>query len=286
MTRELCIEALVDLGFTALEAEVYVTLVEHSPATAYKVAQEVGKAAANVYKAVESLQRKGAILVEESSGRLCRAVPPAELIGQLQQQFAQARTRAEQALAKLRGPAPDERVYQLAAHDQVLARARAMIERGQKVLLCDLFPESVELLRGDLEKAARRGVSVCVQTYAPATFPPGIHVFENPAGARQLEAWPGGQWLNIVADAREYLFALLRTGGEGVHQAVWSESPCLSVVHHSGIKSEMTVVGFQRLIEAKADAAAFAQAFARTQQLFGAVDLPGYAALRERLGPA
>src|SRR5688500_1986290 len=58
-------QALQDLGFTGLEAEVYAALLEGSPVTAYRVAQQVGKAAANVYKAVESLRRKGAILVDD-----------------------------------------------------------------------------------------------------------------------------------------------------------------------------------------------------------------------------
>ncbi|HWM90021.1 MAG TPA: hypothetical protein VN493_04585 [Thermoanaerobaculia bacterium] len=32
-------------------------------------------------KAMESLQQKGAVLVDETGTRLCRAIPPAELLG-------------------------------------------------------------------------------------------------------------------------------------------------------------------------------------------------------------
>ena len=282
MGRTECIEALVSLGFTALEAEVYVVLVEHSPATAYKVAQEVGKAAANVYKAVESLQRKGAILVEETSGRLCRAVPPAELIHQLQQQFLHARTRAEQALANLHGTASDERVYQLGSREQVLARARAMLSGAEHIVLCDLFPEAVDALRLDLHAAASRDVRICVQVYRPVDLGERIHLFTNADGERQLEAWPGGQWLNLVADAREHLLAVLRSGGEGIHQAVWSESAYLALVHHSGLSAEMTVASMRRVIEANGSSSEFAAEHARTRALFSGANLPGYTALRQR----
>jgi hypothetical protein len=63
---------LSTLGFTELEAAVYTFLVESSPATAYRVAQGIGRPVANTYKAVESLQQKGAVLVDETGTRLCR----------------------------------------------------------------------------------------------------------------------------------------------------------------------------------------------------------------------
>ena len=68
-------DALVPFGFTALESEIYVFLLGESPATGYRVAQGINKPAANTYKAIQTLQSKGAILVEEGSSRFCRAVP-------------------------------------------------------------------------------------------------------------------------------------------------------------------------------------------------------------------
>ena len=92
---------LAALGFTDLEAAVYVYLVENSPATAYRVAQGIGKPVANTYKAVESLQQKGAVLVDETKTRLCRAVPPDDLLGRLEKTFETRREAAAQALARL-----------------------------------------------------------------------------------------------------------------------------------------------------------------------------------------
>ncbi|MDO8629132.1 MAG: helix-turn-helix domain-containing protein, partial [Phycisphaerales bacterium] len=74
--REQVIQTLVPLGFTPLEGEVYAILVAESPATGYRVAQAIGKPVANTYKAIESLERKGAIVVDDGESRLCRAVPP------------------------------------------------------------------------------------------------------------------------------------------------------------------------------------------------------------------
>src|SRR4051812_29890401 len=111
-------QALQDLGFTGLEAEVYAALLEHSPVTAYRVAQQVGKAAANVYKAVESLRSKGAVLVDDNGSQLCRPVAPDDLLRQMGAQFEAAMGRAALALAKLGRPGGDERVYQLRSREQ------------------------------------------------------------------------------------------------------------------------------------------------------------------------
>src|SRR4051812_35804269 len=113
------IEALVALGFTGLEAEVYAWLLGESPATGYRVAQALGKPAANTYKAIESLQQKGAVLVEDGESRLCRAVPAEELLRQAERGFAEKRAAAARALSELRGPGGDERVYTIRTADQV-----------------------------------------------------------------------------------------------------------------------------------------------------------------------
>jgi HTH-type transcriptional regulator, sugar sensing transcriptional regulator len=281
--RTECTEALAALGFTSLEAEVYAVLVEQSPVTAYKVAQEVGKAAANVYKAVESLQRKGAILVEETSSRLCRAVPPPELIQQLERQFSHARSRAQTALAQLARPVGDERVYDLGSSEQVLARARAMLRRTERMVLCDLFPEAALELREDVEAAARRGRRVCVQLYRPAPFDPRVTVFVKPDGERLLRLWPG-QWLNIVSDAREHLLAFLKNGLSGVHQAVWSESVYLSLLHFSGFASEMIAGAAGAILDADGAPEPMRRAHAAIRDCLNGADLPGYTSLLARFG--
>jgi HTH-type transcriptional regulator, sugar sensing transcriptional regulator len=58
------LDSLISLGFTPLEAEVYVCLVQDSPATGYRIAQTVGRPVAGIYKTIESLANKG-------QGRCC-----------------------------------------------------------------------------------------------------------------------------------------------------------------------------------------------------------------------
>src|SRR4051794_8088247 len=151
-----CVDAFVRLGFTEMEGRIYTFLCQEAPATGYRIAQAIGKPVANTYKAIEVLERKGALLVDDGENRMYRAVPVEEILGRLDRDFRESRARTARAFAPLGTPAEDERVYQLRAREQVLERARQMLAGAQKVALASLFPEPLELLREDLERAARR----------------------------------------------------------------------------------------------------------------------------------
>src|SRR5438874_1780106 len=77
------IRALVELGVTGLEAEVYTFLLQESPATGYRAAQALGRPVAGIYKALEALAHRGAVVVEEGTTRQYRSVPGEELLGGL-----------------------------------------------------------------------------------------------------------------------------------------------------------------------------------------------------------
>jgi sugar-specific transcriptional regulator TrmB len=275
------VQSLAALGFTELEAEVYVALLRESPATGYRVAQAVGKAAANVYKAIESLQQKGAVLVDDGASRLCRAVPPEELLAQLERAFSRRRQEAGAALASLGQTARDDRIYQLQSVGQVYERCRSMLDSCAKVAVLDLFPLPLEELRESLQATARRGVRVLIKAYEPAAIP-GAEVVAHVRGRMSLERWPG-HWLNLVADGGEHLVAFLSADGRSLLQAVWTGSPYLSWIYHSALASEYMVAAVQRSLQDGATTAELRRALSAYQFLFRA-DLPGVRALLGRFG--
>jgi len=239
MPKDKLIETLRSLGMSELEARVYLFLLQESPATGYRIARAIGKATANTYQAVESLERKGLILVEEAGRRLCRAVPCQEMLSRLQRQFQESCRRAEQDLRRI-GPAEgDDRVYSLRSREQVDERARAMLESAEEVVVIDAFPGILAGFEADIAATARRGVEVTVKTYASVEIP-GVEVVVDRRGLNVVRAWPG-QWLNIVVDAAEHMLAFFTSEGNELHQAVWSGSPFLSLMYYGGVTSEIFV---------------------------------------------
>jgi HTH-type transcriptional regulator, sugar sensing transcriptional regulator len=256
---------LTALGFTALEAAIYAYLVQSSPTTAYRIAQSIGRPIANTYKAVESLQQKGAVIVDESGERrMCRAIPPAELFDSLARAFDAQREAASQALLRLRPTQDVSGVYSLITRDQVFERCRWMLQHGEDVALVDAFPGVLESLRTDLEAAAARGIPVAVHAYAPTTID-GADVVIPPAAAGVLERWPG-QWLCLVVDGAEYLFAYFSQDGETIREAIWSSSAFISWVQYSYLLGQLRFSVLERLLQEGKPRAAVDAALAETMR--------------------
>lgn len=233
------VDSLVALGFTELEAAVYLYLVENAPATGYRVSHDIGKPVANTYKAIESLHQKGGVMVDESGeNRQVRAVPPHELLDQFSNAFRKRHEAANRALEGLEPQEQDMGVYTLTNTDQVVARARTMLEDADDVVLCDLFPRAVVKLRDDLEAAAQRGVMVAARVYEPTELE-GAELVTSTRAAEVRGRWPG-QWLNMVVDGAQILLSFLSEDASKVHQAVWSGSPFLSWVYHVSFSWEIT----------------------------------------------
>lgn len=225
------VKNLVALGFTEIEAAAYTFLVEHSPVTAYRVAHGIGKPVANTYKAVESLRAKGAVLIDKTGSRLCRAVSPPQLLRKIEAQFRRHQQLAERSMARLSTAQGDDGIYVLASKGEILSTCAALIERAEDVVLVDAFPQILDQLLEPLGAAIARGVGVAAQVYSPVELPGARLVKEDTADAA-LERWRG-QWLCLIADGAEYLYAYLDEVGLRVHQALWSRSALISWPQHS-----------------------------------------------------
>lgn len=224
------------LGFSETEAAVYCELLLR-PATGYRLAQTIGKSPPNIYHALGSLHQKGAVLADDSDGRVYRAVPPAELLSGLERQFEVRREEALGALSGIRTEVEDDRIYHMKTLDQVYGRTRRMIADAREILLFDCFPTPFETLRADLRDAAARGVRVAGIVYRQ-TPEEAFDTVASPPRPGIIQRWPGDQ-LSIVADASEYLLALLSHDGRQVHHAVWSNGSYLSSLQHNALASEI-----------------------------------------------
>jgi predicted transcriptional regulator len=230
-------DTLIALGFTNLEAQLYCELLKNAPATGYRLAQAVGKAAANVYQALGVLEQKNAVLVDDGATKSYRPVPPEELLAVLESGFFKRQKAAKAALERLHAPVASDKIFQLRNAAQTLARARQMLAGATDVVLFDLFPAPLAALRAELAAAAARGVQVGGVVYAPN--PPREFLCVPSHGQpRTPDNWPGSQ-LTLVVDARQFLVALFSSDGNELHHAFWSDSVYLSCLQHSGLGCEL-----------------------------------------------
>ena len=95
------IESLKNLGLNQLEAEVYLHLLTNEQMTAYKVGKSINKPTANVYKAIDALANKGAVLIESNKSKYCKAVAPDEFLNHYKKDLLRKTKETELLLKNL-----------------------------------------------------------------------------------------------------------------------------------------------------------------------------------------
>jgi len=273
-------QLLRKLGLNQLESEVYTFLLQHPPMTAYRVGTQLGKPTANVYKAIESLARRGAVVIEEGGSRQCRAVPAVDFLGQLERGFLRTTQTAADVLSNLAEPSFDERVYRIESVDAVIEKACAMLTAARTVAVVDAFPPALARLIDAIHEAAERGVEVIVEAYAPVTIA-GADVVVVPHGEDSLSAWRGEQ-LNLVVDGHELLIALFDADLDRVHQSIWSRSAYLACLLHGGMTAEHTLIKLRNLVDTESDSARMTEVI-RGHRFFRDSEVPGHQELVTRL---
>lgn len=274
--------SLIELGFTRLEAEIYIYLIKHSPATGYGVAKGINRFKTNVYESLVALEGKGAILVDHGRSRLYRAVPPEEFLEQMERRFLDNQKRAMALAAELGGSGHDDRVYTLSTLEQVYERSRAMLESCEEVALLELDPGPLEVLRDAMEAAAMRGVNITVRVYRPASLK-GVRVLESTFMERSKRR-SIVQWMALCVDGKQYLVAYIEPESGKVHQAVWSASSILSEAYFSLLNADFKYYSLRPHLESASTVEEVRAEFEKLEELFPLEEYPGYRELRKRFG--
>jgi sugar-specific transcriptional regulator TrmB len=276
------IQALEDLGFTRVEAEVYVHLIHSSPATGYQIAKAINRTRGATYKVLATLASKGAVESDSQKASQWRAVPPAEFLNQLERRFIQGRQRATDALEAVKPPAPDYHIYQLRTVGQVYERARSMLTSCKEFALLDVFPLALDKLREDIAQAIKRGIKVAIDIYAPDKVP-GARMIRTYEGFAFLERLPVN-WITLSSDAEEMLIAVLSEDDSRVLQATWSANTFLARVLSSYLRHSFLAEDFITMMES---GASFKQIKSRYKSHFAFIrpfTSPGYSRMRKDLG--
>lgn len=242
------LSTLVELGFTDLEAQTYVTLVRSGPNTAYGVGRLIGKATANVYKAADALESRGALLSTPGETRVLHAVLPEEFLAQHARRQTESIGRASDAFRRLKSMPLRSGLFQLESIDAVLERARRMLASANEVAVVDCFPTGISRLRPDIEAASDRGVRIYVQAYAPLDLRCTSFI-EVPRATAVLEHWKSEQ-VNLVTDGRDVLLALCTLNLTRVIDAFWSNSAYLACMQLGGLLREHSFHRIRALLDA------------------------------------
>jgi sugar-specific transcriptional regulator TrmB len=224
---QIILEKLTHIGFTKLESEVYLHLLKNGTLTGYAVAKGIGKAVANVYKAVETLSQKGAVEFAMSNSKLCTAVPWRQLLASQRKKFDDDIENLSECLKQLPEKKNDERVYQISHIEQVLQQGIRIIGEAEYILLADMEPEAISLFEPYLIAAAERGVEVRIEAYEPVDLP-NVNITLRRQGKQIYQKIENIQF-SLCADGQNMMLALITLDKSEVIQAFHSKSALINM---------------------------------------------------------
>jgi sugar-specific transcriptional regulator TrmB len=232
------VNALESLGLAHIEALSYAHLVGDPSTTGYRVARGIGKPTANVYRALETLERKGLVVRDRGTPPAYRALPPDEMLARLEREFMERKERAARELAALKPGVDDEKLYALKSHDHVIARAHLLLAASRRIVLLEAPHTSVARLTAAVHDARARGVRVVIVTDEAVAHADTIVEARRPIGS-----------IRMVADARESLLSALPNDAGGVREAIWTRSALLGRMLHDALASELFYVMVERALD-------------------------------------
>ncbi|TQV88327.1 TrmB family transcriptional regulator [Aliikangiella coralliicola] len=226
-------EKLTQIGFTQLESETYLFLLINGSNTGYSIAKGIGKPVANVYKAVESLSRKGAIESSVAESKQCTAVPWEQFLSIQQKSFINKIETLSECLKQLPLQQQDEKVYQLNNTENVIAQSIRIIDESEEILLADIEPDAMEWLQDSLEKAAHRGVDVRVKVYTPINLK-GVKITLRQQGEQIYQKTQDIAY-SLCADGKESIIALVTSDKKRIIQAFRTQSALMNMSIYNGL---------------------------------------------------
>ena len=272
------IENLLELGFNRLEAEVYIQLLSHPPATAYKIGKLINKPTANVYKAIDTLAKKGAVLIEDNKAKLCKAVQPQEFFSLYQANLIKKSELAKQDLMHLNNEVSDQNSYTIKSVALVFEKAKNILKNAKNIVVVDAFPKALEEISELLTSIGKEGISVHIEAYQEIEIPNTNLTISKTIGDTATQHWQSQQ-LNIVVDGEVHLIALMDKDLKIVKQATFSQNTYMSCLLLASSLKEQTVIKLLNIQDDK-DFENKAKSILKKTIFFYNTEIPGFNKLK------
>ncbi len=231
---------LREMGLSELEAVAYIWLLENKRNTGYKIAVEIGKPVANTYKALKSLEGKGAVISDNTTSKtIFEAIPAKEFLNKIESEYQRQRERILSEVNKLEVNESSTGIYELQSLELTYEKAISMIRSAEHQLVIDSFPVPLEVLEPHLRKKSEEDVMITLKNYCDKRF-------EN---IRQVSAINAelvlkeliGHWLIMVKDASESLIAFIDRNGKDLIHSIWVKDPYISLIIYNGALNEFNL---------------------------------------------
>ncbi|MBI9082406.1 MAG: TrmB family transcriptional regulator [Desulfobacterales bacterium] len=211
---------LSTLGLSQSELKTYMALLQHAPANGSQLSRHSGVPRANIYNILEALKRNG--MVAELQGGLYTPLPTDEFMGRMRRRVdADLAALEKQINAATKRPST-ETIWTLKGYDDVIAKAKEMIDAAKDELYVLLYPPEARHLDDHLVNAEKRGVDVKYVSMGPPLTPFKYQVVHP--GTQQVQTAHAGRVIDVVRDKTEILVGMFEAGREDQSPINWARN--------------------------------------------------------------
>lgn len=163
MDKEKIISTLSNLGFSRLEAEIYITLLDGTM-SGYQIAKKIEISRPSVYAALEHMFEKGIVQKIQDNSSEFTAQPPEIIFKKLSEEFARNALSAEQALTEYAENRFENRLATIKGFKTILEYAKKLLTTAKNEVFINTDLD-LSILQSDIKEASKNGVSVTVFSF-------------------------------------------------------------------------------------------------------------------------
>jgi predicted transcriptional regulator len=240
MKKDNLLKLMREVGLSELEATIYIWLLENKRSTGYKIAGKIGKPVANTYKALKSLQKKGAVLSDETTGTAYfDTIPVKEFLNKIENEFARKKERIIEEVKQLEVIEEKTGIFELQSIELMFEKAATIIKTATSSLLIDGHPAPLMMLKDCILAKRKDKISILLKNYDKTEFE-GIKQLHNPKTEMHLGGLQA-QWIVVIKDASEALLAFFDHHGEELKHCIWIRDPYISLILFNGSSLEFNL---------------------------------------------
>ncbi len=238
-------EKLKRLGFSQYEITCYLTLAARHPINGSQISRISGMARSRVYDVLRNMVRKGVVL--DVGQGLYVPLPPEELYKRLQREFDDGLEQLKAQLDGIGAETAYEFIWMIRGYEQVIAKAKEMIEDARTELYVRLFPASANRLGDALKAAEARGVAIRFIAMGPVDLRFDCQV-THPASETLTETI-GGRSFDIIVDKTEALVGIFEKGQEDNSPINWTRNRWFVIANRDSLRHDFYHCFLDKLIE-------------------------------------
>ncbi len=226
--------SLKELGFTQYEASCYMALISKHPVNGSRLSKISGIARSRIYDVLRSMIAKGYVLETESSQ--FAPFPPDELVKKLKTDFKKKIKAFEKEVEKSCQEPVYEYIWTLTGYDNIMVKARHMIENAEKEIYARLFSKASSYLEKYLKQADNRGVNIRYIAMGDVSVDFDVQVI-HPEKDLLIEKI-GGRSFDIIVDKNESLTGVFEPGNEEMSPISWTRNKWFVTANRDSLRHD------------------------------------------------